>query len=503
MAAKLDKKNNITTKLTVWKQAGKKGYPLKVRITKNRKSTYINLKHYLSKSDINKFISQKNDELLPSYPKYEEVIAKYNDIIKNINPKSQEPVVYSELTFSSYLENDIKTLEERGNFGYAQKTKSVRYHLRKYTDHANIKFEDIDIDFLKGLQTYFIKNNIASITQKGYFDKIKTLLNKAIKEDKYLPKKHPFSAFEPKPYEIIRRNLEKSEFKLIDDIDFNYERNVKKRGISEHIFETAQKFKFQYYGLGMRVSDMILLTWGCIVSEGTRLEFKMFKTKRTMNFLIPKELYNILYLRLPEAYMGQVYNTIANEVDTLSEYAHLHKHQSTELMEKVFLEKLHEVLPPFLNDISGDDEFSDKYIFDMIPNGIKGKTLYSKIQQATRQYNADLKDLKNHFHIRSNITTHTPRHTFAINAIIEKDFDIYQLSKALNHSSVKITESYLRGFKSTELDGALKNFYDSKYETVEEQVQKRKRKKSFPALEDMSDEAKKELLQQLQQDLLK
>ena len=127
MAAKLVKKNNFTTKLIVWKQPGKKGYPLKVRITKDRKSKYINLKHYLTKSEINKFLSQKNEELLPSYPKYEEVMSKYNSIVDKINPKSQEPEIFSELTFTEYLENHIKTLESRGKWGYAQKTKSVRY----------------------------------------------------------------------------------------------------------------------------------------------------------------------------------------------------------------------------------------------------------------------------------------------------------------------------------------------------------------------------------------
>jgi integrase len=500
-AAKLDKKNNITTKLIVWKQAGKKGYPLKVRITKNRRSTYINLKHYLSKSEINKFISQKNEELLPSYPKYDEVMSEYNRAIAQINPKSPDPVIISDLTFSEYLDKDINKLEDRGKWGYAQKTKSVRYHLKKFTNDANIKFEEIDIDFLNDLQTYFIQNNIAGITQKGYFDKIKTLLNNAKKEDKYLPIKDPFLAFVPEPFEIVRKNLERFEFELIDAIKINNQKGHRSKHIPENIFETTQKFKFQYYGLGMRVSDMILLKWGDIKEDGTRIEFKMFKTKRTINFPITNELHLILFSKLPDFYQDHVFFLF--DADLRVEHQKLFKLQSQELMNDLVLEKIAEHSNSVLSDISIDEDYANKYILEMIPNGLEGRKLYSKIQQATRQYNADLKDLQNHFGIRTKITTHTPRHTFAINAIIDKKLDIYQLSKALNHSSVKVTESYLRGFKSTEIDESLKNFYNSKNESVSEIVEKRVRMKSFPGLEDMSDEYKKELLQQLQQGLHK
>ena len=500
MAAKLDKKNKITTKLIVWKQPCKKGYPLKVRITKSRKTKYINLKHYLSKSEINKFISQKNEELLSSYPKYDEVMSKYNSILAKLDVKSNEPEILSDLTFSSFLENNIKTLEARGKWGYAQKTKSVKLHLNKFTNNSDIKFEEIDIDFLKELQTYCIQINLAGITQKGYFDKIKSLINSAIKEDKYLPKKHPFIAFEPEPYEILRKNLDKSEFELIDSIKIN---NGGKTGnnVPENIFETAQKFKFQYYALGMRVSDLILLTWGDIKKEGTRIEYEMFKTKRTMNFLITNELYLILYLRLPDIFQNQLLYSI--DVHLGEEEDQLAENQSKDLIGDLIFEKVIEFMKPVLENISSNEDFSDKYIFEMIPYGIEGKKLYSKIQQATSHYNADLKDLQAYFGINTKLVTHTPRHTFAIQAIVDEKLDIYQLSKALNHSSVKVTESYLRGFESTELDGSLKNFYDSKYETVEDKVEKRKIKSSFPALKEMNNKEKKELLKLLQKELMK
>jgi integrase len=251
----------------------------------------------------------------------------------------------------------------------------------------------------------------------------------------------------------------------------------------------------------MRVSDMILLKWGDIKEDGTRIEFKMFKTKRTINFPITNELYLILFSKLPEVYQDQVYFLF--DGDLRVEHQKLFDLQSQELMVDLVLENIAKHAHSVLSDIAMDEDYADKYILGMIQDGLQGKQLYSKIQQATRQYNADLKDLQNHFGIATKITTHTPRHTFSINAIVDKELDIYQLSKALNHSSVKVTESYLRGFKSKEIDESLKNFYNNKNERVEEIVEKRIRMKSFPALEDMNDEEMKELYQQIHQKIMK
>ena len=43
--------SKATAKLVLFSQKTKKGFPLKIRITKDRRSKYIGLKHYLSKSD--------------------------------------------------------------------------------------------------------------------------------------------------------------------------------------------------------------------------------------------------------------------------------------------------------------------------------------------------------------------------------------------------------------------------------------------------------------------
>jgi UDP-3-O-[3-hydroxymyristoyl] glucosamine N-acyltransferase len=80
------------------------------------------------------------------------------------------------------------------------------------------------------------------------------------------------------------------------------------------------------------------------------------------------------------------------------------------------------------------------------------------------------KELKNVFDDleRPSVSFHVARHTFANLARLSADkvgdksvkWDIYRISRALGHSSVKVTELYLRGFENVEITNAMDSFID-------------------------------------------
>lgn len=73
--------SNLTAKIILFPQKTSKGFPLKIRITQNRKSEYISLKYYLTSSQIEKYWSRKKKELRP---KAAELLLKLETFDKNI-----------------------------------------------------------------------------------------------------------------------------------------------------------------------------------------------------------------------------------------------------------------------------------------------------------------------------------------------------------------------------------------------------------------------------------
>jgi site-specific recombinase XerD len=61
--------------------------------------------------------------------------------------------------------------------------------------------------------------------------------------------------------------------------------------------------------------------------------------------------------------------------------------------------------------------------------------------------------------IDKKITTHTAKHSFA-DIARQKTDNIYNLSKTLGHSSIKITEAYLASFDQRAVDDTLDEVFN-------------------------------------------
>lgn len=101
---------------------------------------------------------------------------------------------------------------------------------------------------------------------------------------------------------------------------------------------------------------------------------------------------------------------------------------------------------PYLLNILGDENCR-------FPLGRREE--YRHYQQVLRSFNRKLKLLATALGLRGKLSSYTARHTWATTAFHTK-VTVGVISNALGHSSVKVTETYLKPFENEALDKANK-----------------------------------------------
>jgi len=97
--------------------------------------------------------------------------------------------------------------------------------------------------------------------------------------------------------------------------------------------------------------------------------------------------------------------------------------------------------------------FSDRYDYS------DPLFLHNQIGAKTALINKYLKDIAKKAGISKNVTTHTARHSFA-DIARQKTDNLYNLSKTLGHSSIKVTEAYLASFDEKAVDDTLDSIFN-------------------------------------------
>ncbi len=161
-------------------------------------------------------------------------------------------------------------------------------------------------------------------------------------------------------------------------------------------------FLFSFYNAGIRISDILQLTWDN-VKDG-KLIYKMHKTNRIHSFKLKEKPLLIL-----EKYRGK---------------------------DKTYIF-------PF---------FSSRYSYS------DPVFLHSQIGSKTAIFNKYLKYIASRAGITKKLTTHIARHSFA-DIARQKTDNIYNLSKTLGHSSLKVTEAYLSSFDEKAVDDTLDSVF--------------------------------------------
>lgn len=386
------------------KQRSDNKSPLYIRITANRKSSFIATGHYVLEKDwdskigkvkkshpnstyLNNFLSHKILEVQKAVIKKD--LTTNNSSSKNV----KNEVVKTSDNFFNYADQLNQTKFERGMIGSYKRYKTIISKIEEFSTSRNLLLIEINTQFLIDFETHLLALGNKQSTIEANLKGIRAILYQAIKDGKLEQKDNPFFNFKIKSSKSHKENLSYDEIKKIIALDL-------KKGTL--IYNVRNYFMFSFYLAGIRVGDLMKLKWANL--NNSRINYQMGKTGTFKNILV---------------------NSFAEQI--------LEDYQQT----------------------------IDGYIFPIlnIEKDLKDPlVLHNEIASKTTLINKYLKQIASLAEINTKLSFHISRHSFA-NYARKMNMNLYDISKALGHSDIKITERYLSSFDEESLDSEMNRLF--------------------------------------------
>ncbi len=386
------------------KKNGQGLFPLAIRVTKNRKSSYIYTGFNIAENqwDDQKRIVKKNH---PNSKRLNNLLlskmAEISDTVLEVESDSKSTSVSqikqriqkgSDTNFFELAQKHIQTLIKREQHHQAKTEEGRIKVLKEFAKTASLPFENITESFLYRFKSYLLGDKkLTERTVVNYLILIRTTFNIAIRDEVIDRDLYPFGRGKVtiRIPESDKVGLNKDEIIKLESL--NLESQAKQHALNVWLFS--------FYLAGIRVGDVLRLKWGDI-TDG-RLNYRMSKNKKLVSLKMPEKALQIL----------DGYKTS----DTKKDY----------------------FIFPELRKAKLKDS----------------KDVTRKIQTATRKFNRHLVKVATLAKIDKDISMHIARHSFG--NISGAKIPIQMLQKLYRHSSITTTVNYQSNFIYNEEDEAL------------------------------------------------
>lgn len=381
--------------------------PLYLRTIRNRKAYYIRVEgisihpddwdseaQYIKKSKRVPNYVRLNNRIEAQKAKAQNYILDVVDGIKRYNPEKFKSTVtgYNRESFMEYANKYTESLQKKGDYRMHKRMKTIMKKLHDYAGR-DLKFTDINIDFLKAYETYLREElSNATNTVLGNYKMIRKLFNDAIREDLIPQELYPFRKYRFRFEQPQIDYLTEKELQAMESLELPENTNI---------WHTRNMYVFACYAGGIRIGDLLVLKWENITDVHLKLTTQ--KTGAQINLALPKRAKQIL----------ELYRPLAN----------------------------------------GETD----YVFPFMKRN-RTNNIIQSVESKNSIINAELKTIAKLAGINKRLHFHTSRHTFAVRAL-RRGMSIYELSRIMTHSSVKITEIYAN-IASEDLDNAMLNLFD-------------------------------------------
>lgn len=379
--------------------------PVWLRITANRKSSYKATGISVLPKDWNK----EKQQVARSHDLADRLNAELKCIVHEataivLAARTPEEALRAGKTarhsFSDFFQAFVDELDDKGAFWEWKKYRGTFSKLENALG-KNIQFEDFDRAALIRFERYLSKErqNRPNTVRKE-LTRLRTVLRRAIRQGIIKPSDDPFLLYDrPKGERVERRKLSLEEIQKLAALDLPF---------GQWARTTRDVFLFSFYAAGMRFSDVSRLKVDNI-REG-RVEYRMEKTGHLVSLPLPP-----VALALVQPYLE----------------AAEHSGESPRAMQ------------------------ASRYVFPLLSEGDEADPIRvrRRISSRNAQLNTELKALARQAEIKrpESISAHTSRHSWADHART-KTGNLYAISKALGHSSLTITQQYLKSFDREAVD---------------------------------------------------
>lgn len=288
-----------SVKIVLRKKKNKDGtFPLAIRITKDRRTSFIHLGYYLNSDEWD----DKEQRVKKNHPNASRLnnylikkLAEATD--KSLELETQKSEVSSRAvkqkikptggsTFFAQGELYLEQLKNTGKYNQYTADKPRIKHFREFLKGEDIAFSDITVSLLERFKVY-LKSvlQISDRTIVNHLVVIRSVFSQAIKENVTDRKYYPFGQgkIRIKFPESIKLGLSLEEVKRIEEL------SLPKNSFEHH---ARNLWLFSFYLAGMRASDVLRLKWFDIQND--RLHYAMGKNAKTGSLKIPEKALYIL-----------------------------------------------------------------------------------------------------------------------------------------------------------------------------------------------------------------
>ncbi|MGH1387851.1 phage integrase SAM-like domain-containing protein [Kordia sp.] len=392
-------------KAVLRKKPNKQGlYPITIRITKDRKTTFLYTGQYLDE----KFWDNANFKVKKSHPnsvrlnnRIASKLADANDILlesEKDNEKTSVKTIKKQLIKSTGLDffavakMHHENTEKRKKFNQVQSDKGRIKIFKEFLKQDEISFLEIDVQLLRKFENHLLHTKKRTPrTVVNYFILIRTIYNLAVSHAIVDKRNYPFGKgkIQIRIPESKKVGLSRKEIQLLENVE----------NLSEAQQHALNIWLTSFYFAGVRVGDVLKLRWNDF--KDGRLYYRMGKNEKLVSLKIPAKAQNIL---------------------------NLYKRNDSKTIDLVF---------PELQEVN----FKDL------------KRLQIRIKTITRNLNRRLEMVAEKVEIDKKMTMHIARHSFG--NISGDSIPIQTLQKLYRHSSITTTINYQQNFMHKEIDEAL------------------------------------------------